>query len=514
MVDFDVIIVGGGPGGSVAARTAQKLALNSIIIERGINPGDKNVSGCALSPKLWRDFDFMKQFNLPHRIAKMVTIHFVGEDNVEKTNISFSPSVSEAESYEESREFLTMNVYRSDFDQWLAELAIKEGAELKTSSLVTDLLRDGTNIIKGVILEDGTEITGKIIIGADGVLSTIAKVSGLRTKWKPDQLVWMAHYDYNAKQDNIDRVIGNNALHYWFSATFPVAYSFFNLEGFHVGLGGILSMVNKNYDPHKLLEKLLSVEGVRRQIELVDGEPREYQAHMFPMITDWENIYTDNVMLVGDAAGIACPLEAEGVYYAMLSGQIAAQVAEKAIKKGNLSRQYLRLYDIALRNSHIGEEFQIGPSVNRFVQDLAFNYEAGKWIVPFFNDAIYGLCNVAEAHITNARILEFRLQRYYSMFYRAIIDDISPMVDTVLSKKPDPSLTVFEKLGRKIGSKILPSFARFFARNFGEYRPGTLKYVLENLVNPFYKARQTNYLHRKVLYKNKLEDLGKLTDVD
>ncbi|MHA1427889.1 MAG: NAD(P)/FAD-dependent oxidoreductase [Candidatus Helarchaeota archaeon] len=514
MSDFDIIIVGCGPGGSVAARTSQILGLNSVIIERGISPGDKNVSGCALSPKLWRDFDFMDQMDLPNRIAKMVTIHFVGEDNTEKTNVSFSPPVSETLNYEKSMEFLTMNVYRSDFDQWLAKMATDEGAELKTSRLMTDLLWDDNKKVHGIILEDGTEITGKIIIGADGVISTVAKVSGLREKWKPDQLAWMVHYDYEGEKENIDRVIGNNALHYWYSATFPVGYTFFNMEGFHVGLGGILSMVNKNYDPHILLNKLLSVEGVKRQIELIGGKPREYQAHMFPMITDWENLLTDNIMLIGDAAGLACPLEAEGVYYAMLSGQIAAQVAAKAIKKGNLSKQFLKLYNFALRNSHVGEEFQIGPSVNRFVQDLAFNYEAGKWIVPFFNDTLYGLCNVAEAHITNARTLEQRLQGYLAPFLEAITNDINPMVDAILVDDPTKSPKIIDKIVKKIGSGVLPSLARLFARISTDYQPGTLKYIIENFIRPYLEARPKGFRFKKVLYKNKLEDLGNFTEVD
>ncbi|MHA1767143.1 MAG: NAD(P)/FAD-dependent oxidoreductase [Promethearchaeota archaeon] len=512
MVEFDVIIVGGGPGGSVAARTSQILGLNSIIVERGITPGDKNVSGCALSPKLWRDFKFMEQLNLPHRIAKMVTIHFVGNDNVEKTNLSFSPPSSKDLNYKKSREFLTMNVYRSDFDQWLAKLAVKEGAVLKTSCLMTDLLKDNKGNVKGIVCKDGTEITGKIIIGADGVISTVAKASGLRKKWRPDQLAWMVHYDYKGSKENIDKVIGNNALHYWYSATFPVAYTFFNLEGFHVGLGGILSMVNKNYDPHILLEKFMGVEGVKRQIDLIGGTPREYQAHMFPMLDKWENIYTDNIMLIGDAAGLACPLEAEGVYYAMLSGQIAAQVAVKAINKGNYTKDFLKLYDITLQHSHVGEEFQIGPSINRFVQDLAFNYEAGKWIVPFFNDALYGLCNVSEAHITNARTLELRIRKYLSPLYHAMINDISPMVDAVLITNPNNKSSRFGNILKKIGSKFMPIIARLFGRNSTSYEPETLKYFAQHFLRPFYKARPIIY-PKKILYKNSLEDLGKLLEI-
>ena len=510
MTEFDVIVVGAGPGGSIAARTSQLLGLNSIVIERGITPGDKNVSGCALSPKLWRDFDFMEQMNLPYRSAKMATIHFVNEQNIEKSNISFSPPDSKEYNYEKSMEFLTINVYRSDFDQWLAKLATKEGAELRTSSLMSDLLYDNNNKIQGIILDDGTEITGKIIIGADGVVSTVAKVSGLRKKWNPDQLAWMVHYDYQADKENIDKVIGNNALHYWYSASFPVGYSFFNLEGYHIGLGSIISHVNKNYAPDILLKKLLEVEGIKRQIELTNGERREYQAHMFPMIRDWENIYTDNIMLIGDAAGIACPFEAEGVYYAMLSGQIAAQVAEKSIKKNNTSKRFLKLYDIALRNSYIGEEFQFGPSINGFVNDIAFNYEAGKWVVPFVNDILYGLCNVAESHISNARNLENRIKKYYRPLYNAIINDFSPMVDAVFQPQVRKSISIIDEPLKRVGIKTLPILALIIGKNLTNYQPETLRYLSQYFLKPLLKARKVNYPKIQVKYKNKLEDLGKL----
>ncbi len=496
MVDFDLVIIGAGPGGSITGRNAQLLGLNCIIIERGKQPGDKNVSGCALSPKLWRDFDFMEQINLPHRIAQSATIHYIGEDNIEKTSMSFSPSISKVASYKKSQEMLAMNVYRADFDQWLASLATKEGAVLKTSSLMIDLLRDDKNRVKGVILDDNTEITGKIIIGADGVVSTVAKASGLREKWRPDQLAWMVHYDFSTNREKIDSIIGNDALHYWYSATFPVGYSFFNLEGYHIGLGSILSMVNKNYDPHALLDKLLKVRGVQRQIELTNGIPREYQAHMFPLITNWEKIYADNVLLIGDAAGIACPLEAEGVYYAMLSGKIAAEVAKLAIDKGDLSENFLKRYDKELRESHIGEEFEFGPAISKFVTDLAFNYKAGKWVIPLLNDMIYGICNVSEAHITNSRLIEYRIQKYYPPLFKALINDFSPMVDAVLKTEKKNRSKIFENIGKKIGSKILPIIAKILGKKSNEYTEGTLEFLTKNFIIPYVEARRPLLLKR------------------
>ena len=66
MKKYDLIVVGGGPGGSVAAKTAAESGLKTIFFERGTVPGEKNVSGTGLSPKCFRDFDFMRAMYLPH----------------------------------------------------------------------------------------------------------------------------------------------------------------------------------------------------------------------------------------------------------------------------------------------------------------------------------------------------------------------------------------------------------------------------------------------------------------
>ena len=78
---YDLIIVGAGPGGSICGKFAAEAGLKVLILERGSYPGAKNASGCALSPKLWRDFDFMKDLNLPsQRTVRVHTSHFINEN--------------------------------------------------------------------------------------------------------------------------------------------------------------------------------------------------------------------------------------------------------------------------------------------------------------------------------------------------------------------------------------------------------------------------------------------------
>ena len=172
-MDYDVIIIGAGPGGAIAGKTVAENGLRTLILERGVVPGDKNASGCALSPKCWRDFDFMHEMDIPQRVSKMATMHFIDENLREDSFIGVS--ASQFGSYKEAREFLTVNVYRSQLDPWLASLATDVGVELKTSTLATDVLKDKTGMVIGVVTDKGKKLKADVVIAADGAISMMAK---------------------------------------------------------------------------------------------------------------------------------------------------------------------------------------------------------------------------------------------------------------------------------------------------------------------------------------------------
>ncbi len=88
-----------------------------------------------------------------------------------------------------------MNAYRSAFDPWLASLATAAGAELRCSTLLTGLHhQDGR--VAGVVDEHGTVYRAPIVVGADGVLSTVAREAGIRERWKRDEVVLVPQLDF------------------------------------------------------------------------------------------------------------------------------------------------------------------------------------------------------------------------------------------------------------------------------------------------------------------------------
>lgn len=458
MSDYDIIIVGAGPGGSTAAKYAAEKGLKAIMFERSAIPGQKNCSGTALSPKVFRDFKYLKpDLGLSSvRISKMATAHLIDENLEEKTFFGFS--ASSMAKYPEARDFLTVNAYRAELDPYLADLAVNSGAELKTSSKITDVLRGNDGRIIGVIDENKEKYYGKIVLGADGVISTIAEKSGLRKRWHQNDLTLMVTIDFEASKEKIDRVFANNALHYWFSAAFPVAYSFFHGTGVHVGLGHFINAWDKS--PNYYLERFLQTPALKQQLELVEGKPREYQAHLLTFVQYPTHTYsTDGVLLIGDAAGFPCPLEAEGIYYAMLSGKIAVDVAEEYINTGEPAK--LKSYEIQWQHSPIGEEFELGTEIYHFIRKIPFSMEAAKWLVPFINNLIYSLVNVGESHTYNLANFAPNLindYRVLPLILKYIAPAIPPLTERYIENQVNKKLISF------IPDSVKPYILRFNSR--------------------------------------------------
>lgn len=486
MKKYDLIVVGGGPGGSIAAKTAAELGLKTIFFERATEPGEKNVSGTGLSPKCFRDFDFMREMTLPHeRVATMATLHLSGDDDVETNMFSFSPSVNAP--YPEAKQFLTRNVYRSELDPWLAGLAVSAGAELHLTTKVTGVSRDGAGKIDGVVTESGEKYSAPLVIGADGVISTVARTAGIRDKWDPSEVAMILNVDFGAARGDIDLAVGGNALHYWYSSVFPVGYTFFSAEGFHAGLGCYMDWWKKN--PHYYLDRLFAVDGVARQIAQCKGEAREFQNHMVTFLTDPTTTYGDSVMLIGDAAGFACPFEAEGVYYAMYSGMLAARVAKNALERGDFTARSLAEYERAWRASPIGEEFVGGAAIEGFVRGIGFNPDAGKWVIPMINDAMYGLLNVAESHTESARNLSRLLGPYLPPLVRTLSTDLVPLAMKIREPAARPPNPYVSRFCEKVLPRVLPAVARRAAKADSRYAEVLTPLLVENFMQPYADER-------------------------
>ncbi len=445
MNEYDIVIVGAGPGGSTAAKEAAEKGLKTIFFERGRKPGEKNSSGCGLGPRMWRDFDVMKEIGpevCPSiREGRAARNYFVNEEGEVTGYIMTTPTASVT--YEPAKSWITLNCYRSDFDPWLSQYAVDAGAELKTSTLVTGLIREDGKVV-GVIDEKGEKYRG-FVIGADGAVSMVAQQAGLRKRWKQEEVTIVPQYDFECSPSKIDDIMGDEALAVWWSAVFPAAYQVFFNGGFHIGLGNWMTWWDKN--PMYYLNRVISLKYFKRLVRILDAKPREFQAHLLPWQGKPYNTHTDNVILVGDAGGFPCPLEAEGIYPAMITARAAIETAADALSEGDTSKEFLMLYDKKWKATSVGEEFTAGPELASIWRALPFSpHKTMSWFIPMFMEIIGGIIDWSEPHAVRIRQIARRLKTYLPQAVPFIMKEVIPLLTTVLGEDKMELLTDPEKL--------------------------------------------------------------------
>ncbi len=458
MKEYDIVIVGGGPGGSTAAKEAAEKGLKTIFFERGRKPGEKNSSGCGLGPRIWREFDIMKELTPDKcpsiREGKAARNYFVNKNDIVAGYVMTRPT--ESVTYEPAKSWITMNIYRSEFDPWIAKFATDAGAELKTSTLIVDLLKEDGKVI-GVVDEKGEKYKG-FVIGADGVISMVARQSGLRKKWAHDQVTMCPQYDFSAPPEKIDDIMGDEALAVWWTSTCPASYQVFFHDGFHQGLGNWLSWWDAS--PLYYLNRIINLKYYQRLLRILEAKPRELQGHLLPWISYPYNTHTENVILIGDAGGFSCPLEAEGIYPAMVTGRIAVEVAADAITAGDTSRTALDIFDEKWKKTSVGEDFEDGEELSKIWQALPFSpQETMSWFVPMFMEAIGGIYDWSQPHSKRIRQIAGHIKMYFPKALPFIMKYVFPLVAKIfeneLDKMMDPKqlMAVLPKLLQMLPQK-------------------------------------------------------------
>ncbi len=390
MSRYHVAIAGGGPGGSYAAKTAAEKGLKTVFFERAATPGGKNSSGCGLGQRWWRDFPEImeKVIRLPsYREIYFCLFKITDEDDNLVSTMSTSKTRRDHERivYKgEPRGMSGTSIYRSDLDPLLAEMACEAGAELRTSTLVTDVVKKNGRVC-GVVTDKGETVEADVVIGADGAHSTVAIRSGIRKRFRKNEITLIPQLDFSCDEQRLDDVIGPSEL-VWFGP-YCGAYQVNFRDGFHLGLGQWLDIYDTR--PVEMIKRVLQIPALQTMCRAVDARMREFQIHMLPWMPHPPKTYADGVMLVGDAGGFPCPLEAEGIWHALITGRIAAEVAAKAISRGDTSETVLKEYEQRWKEPPLGREYEYGQEFVNFWRNSAFNPELMKKIVQFMGEFQY-----------------------------------------------------------------------------------------------------------------------------
>ncbi|MDM8000219.1 MAG: NAD(P)/FAD-dependent oxidoreductase [Dehalococcoidia bacterium] len=401
MSSYDLIVVGGGPGGSAAAKEAADAGLKTIVFERGRFCGEKNSSGFGLSPKAARDFPYIKELDVPSLWpTKFGVMHIVQPKPSNADRMTWGLTPPRRSSYPEASQYMVQMMYRPEFDQWMMEKATSAGAELKLKTLVTNVIRDGEQVV-GVVDQDGRQYRAPVVIAADGAHSLLAQKAGLRKRWDKDQVTVLATLDFEADPDRIAEYCGDTNVHIYMGPDRGGYVCIFR-SGFHIGSRPAKTLLNeieagRNLSSTSVMENA-QLDFVQRLIKATRAKPREFQLHFLPWLKKFnERIYTGGLMLTGDAAGVPEPFMAEGVWQAMYSSRLAAQVAARAHRDKDFSKAYFKQYMEELKASPVGVDFTSGAVLRDFFAEWT-----SKTFYDLFDNVadamFYGMLTMAEPH--------------------------------------------------------------------------------------------------------------------
>jgi len=344
----DLIVVGAGPAGSTAALCAARAGLRVLLLERGETAGAKNMYGGALygSPLDALIPDWTSRAPLERHITRRVTMFMTpdGSVSLDFRSRAFAPPTPNG-----------YTVLRPLFDAWLADEAVRAGAQLATSTLVAGLLQREGRVVGVRIAGTDEAIEAPLVIAADGVNSFLAKEAGLVGKYRPEA------FEVGAKQ--VIR-LGRAVLEERFGLTgdegadiemigsgigdiIGGAFLYTNRDSVALGIVAEIGALSESRTrPFDLIENLKRHPAIEPLIR--GGTQVEYSAHMVSA-GGWDGIsrlHAPGLMVTGDAAGLmlGVGLYFEGVNYAIGSGAAAAETAAEAIRAGDVGDRMLSGY--------------------------------------------------------------------------------------------------------------------------------------------------------------------------
>jgi geranylgeranyl reductase family protein len=345
------IVVGAGPAGSTAARALALGGARVFLLERAGFPRNKPCGG-GITTRALRRFSHMQA------ALSRVTAHWVSKLYLEgpsgQGTVLSSPSPA------------VVLVRRVEFDRALAELAVAAGAELFEGAWVSEV--DANEERVRVQTRDGRRFDADYLVAADGVNGVVTRRLGLHPGWDADAIA----LDMMEETPN-ERLRTMSPDTIWVSyganGTDGYGYIFPKRDHVNVGIGCLLSYFRTRIDaaPYELQQRF--VDHLRRR-GIVDGASSraDFTPSHIPVGGPIARTAAGRVLVAGDAGGFVNAYTAEGIYYAMVSGELAGHaILEDAAlddpRRGSTAGQR---YEGAWR-SEVGAELRDAVLVQRYL---------------------------------------------------------------------------------------------------------------------------------------------------
>ena len=286
---YDVIVSGAGPAGSTAARECAARGLSVLLLDKTAFPRDKPCGGAVAA-----------------RAAALLP--FSLDPVVERTAHRARISLRGAGAFEPRCDFSVYLTQRTKLDAFLVERAVEAGVTLQEKTQIREIDRSPSQVV--VRTRDAT-FTARALVAADGANGTTAELAGV-----PSGTVGGVALEGNlpARDGFPAEWLETIAFDYGVCSG-GYGWVFPKCDHLNLGVGGF------QHAGPTLRERLA---GVVRSFGYDPADLQNLRGHRLPVRHRGTPLAVENVLLVGDTAGLLDPLMGEGIYAAIWSGRTAA----------------------------------------------------------------------------------------------------------------------------------------------------------------------------------------------
>lgn len=344
--EYDVLVVGGGPGGAIAAKTAVEKGLSALIVEK------RPAIGAPVRCAEGIGKEALMEFIEPD--PRWISAEMNGAGIVAPDGFFMkleSASAGSKVGYVLDRKF---------FDRELVWKAAEAGADVAVKSRAcAPIMEDG--VVKGAKIDycgNVTDVRAKVVIAADGVESKFSRWCGIDTTVPVREI--MSGVQYVMTDIDIDP---GATIFYLGNDVAPEGYLWIFPKGKRTANVGIGITGKKSGEGHRAKDYLDKF--VKKTFP--NGKTLEYIPGGVSVCRPLDCTVADGLMIVGDAARVVDPLTGGGIYNAMYTGRLAAEVAAECIGKGDVSKKALMKYDKEWRSSKMGKSIERNYNIKEYL---------------------------------------------------------------------------------------------------------------------------------------------------
>ena len=323
---FDILVIGSGPAGTTTARYAAEKGLSVLMVDKKQELGAPIQCSGAVS---FNALDNAGIYPSPEFIQEAIYGFAIYNTKGEKKVIDYREIKPGEYGSEEGAKPLGFVVDRRRFDRYLATQAERAGVTiwLKTEACGYRITDDGNCEVDLKKFNEPITVKAKVVVGADGVQSQVGKWANIKTHIKLSELASCLQFVVDGVQTEglLEIVTGHEWAPGGYAWIFPKGHGYAE-----IGLGVTKTMCTENAQHY--LDKFLKQSFFKERFK--NCRILEIQGGGVPLAAPLKIQYTENLILVGDAARHVNSITGGGIHTALSSGKIAGNFLADLILSG------------------------------------------------------------------------------------------------------------------------------------------------------------------------------------